>query len=179
MFADDPKAFGRWAADRIEEAILFEGPDTVAAVFLEPVQNAGGCFPPPPGYFERVREICDRHDVLLVSDEVICAFGRLGTMFACEKFGYVPDIITCAKGMTLRLLADRRDDRFGPGDRAVPAARRRFPHGYTFGGHPVAAARRAGQPGHLREEGSTSTCSTTRPRSGATLEQAARPADRR
>ena len=97
---DDPKAFGRWAADRIAEAIEFEGPDTVAAVFLEPVQNAGGCFPPPPGYFERVREICDEYDVLLVSDEVICAFGRIGSMFACEDFGYTPDIITCAKGMT-------------------------------------------------------------------------------
>ena len=79
---DDLEAFGRWAADRIEEAIEFEGPDTVAAVFLEPVQNSGGCFPPPPGYFQRVREICDGHDVLLVSDEVICAFGRLGDMFA-------------------------------------------------------------------------------------------------
>ena len=67
---DDAKAFGRWAADRIAEAIEFEGPDTVAAVFLEPVQNSGGCFPPPPGYFERVREICDEYDVLLVSDEV-------------------------------------------------------------------------------------------------------------
>ncbi|ELB93561.1 hypothetical protein Rwratislav_08342, partial [Rhodococcus wratislaviensis IFP 2016] len=96
----DPKAFGIWAADRIAEAIEFEGPDTVAAVFLEPVQNAGGCFPPPPGYFERVRQICDEYDVLLVSDEVICAFGRIGSMFACDDFGYVPDIITCAKGMT-------------------------------------------------------------------------------
>ena len=57
---DDLEAFGRWAADRIAEAIEFEGPDTVAAVFLEPVQNSGGCFPPPPGYFERVREICDQ-----------------------------------------------------------------------------------------------------------------------
>ena len=75
---DDLEAFGRWAADQIEEAIEFEGPDTVAAVFLEPVQNSGGCFPPPPGYFQRVREICDQYDVLLVSDEVICAFGRLG-----------------------------------------------------------------------------------------------------
>ena len=82
---DDDEAFGRWAADRIEEAIEFEGPDTVAAVFLEPVQNSGGCFPPPPGYFERVREICDKHDVLLVADEVICAFGRIGDMFAHER----------------------------------------------------------------------------------------------
>lgn len=95
--SDDLEAFGRWAADRIEEMILFEGADTVAAVFLEPVQNSGGCFPPPPGYFARVREICDRHDVLLVSDEVICAFGRLGHTFACTGLGYVPDMITCAR----------------------------------------------------------------------------------
>jgi adenosylmethionine-8-amino-7-oxononanoate aminotransferase len=96
----DIKAWGRYCADRIAEAIEFEGPDTVCAVFLEPVQNAGGCFPPPPGYFERVREICDEYDVLLVSDEVICAFGRIGSMFACDDFGYVPDIITCAKGLS-------------------------------------------------------------------------------
>ena len=68
---DDLEAFGQWAADRIAEMIEFEGPDTVAAVFLEPVQNAGGCFPPPPGYFQRVRESCDEYDVRLVSDEVI------------------------------------------------------------------------------------------------------------
>src|SRR5215475_4728272 len=68
LYEHDVKAFGQYCADRIAEAIEFEGPDTVAAVFLEPVQNAGGCFPPPPGYFERVREICDEYDVLLVSD---------------------------------------------------------------------------------------------------------------
>ncbi|MBD7918876.1 aspartate aminotransferase family protein [Cellulomonas sp. Sa3CUA2] len=137
---DDPKAFGRWAADRIGEAIEFEGPDTVAAVFLEPVQNAGGCFPPPPGYFERVREICDEHDVLLVSDEVICAFGRIGSMFACDDVGYVPDMITCAKGMTSGyspigacLVSDRVFEPFATGTTS-------FAHGYTFGGHPVSAA---------------------------------------
>jgi len=137
---EDPKAFGRWAADRIEEAILFEGPETVAAVFLEPVQNAGGCFPPPPGYFERVREICDTYDVLLVSDEVICAFGRIGSMFACEDFGYVPDMITCAKGMTsgyspigALIASDKIFEPFRSGDTT-------FYHGYTFGGHPVSAA---------------------------------------
>jgi adenosylmethionine-8-amino-7-oxononanoate aminotransferase len=140
VVAGDAKAFGRWAADRIEEAILFEGPDTVAAVFLEPVQNAGGCFPPPPGYFERVREICDEHDVLLVSDEVICAFGRIGSMFACDDFGYVPDIITCAKGMTsgyspigAMIASDRLFEPFAHGTNS-------FAHGYTFGGHPVSAA---------------------------------------
>ncbi|MGV8874339.1 MAG: aspartate aminotransferase family protein [Rhodococcus sp. (in: high G+C Gram-positive bacteria)] len=136
----DPKAFGIWAADRIAEAIEFEGPDSVAAVFLEPVQNAGGCFPPPPGYFERVREICDRYDVLLVSDEVICAFGRIGSMFACSDFGYVPDIITCAKGMTSgyspigAMIAS--DKLFEPFDDGTSS----FAHGYTFGGHPVSAA---------------------------------------
>ena len=138
---DDLEAFGRWAADRIEEAIEFEGPETVAAVFLEPVQNSGGCFPPPPGYFQRVREICDQHDVLLVSDEVICAFGRLGHYFGADRFGYQPDIITCAKGMTSGYSPHRRDDRHRPDHGAVPAGRRRrSPHGFTFGGHPVSAA---------------------------------------
>jgi adenosylmethionine-8-amino-7-oxononanoate aminotransferase len=137
---DDLEAFGRWAADQIEMAIEMEGPDTVAAVFLEPVQNSGGCFPPPPGYFQRVREICDRHDVLLVSDEVICAFGRLGKTFACDKFGYVPDMITCAKGMTSGyspigacIVSDRIAEPFWTGTDY-------FPHGYTFGGHPVSSA---------------------------------------
>ncbi|HST64250.1 MAG TPA: aminotransferase class III-fold pyridoxal phosphate-dependent enzyme, partial [Mycobacteriales bacterium] len=97
---DSREDFGRWAADEIERAIEYEGADTVAAVFLEPVQNAGGCFPPPPGYFQRVRDICDRHGVLLVSDEVICAFGRLGHIFGADRYGYQPDMITCAKGMT-------------------------------------------------------------------------------
>ena len=136
---DDLEAFGRWAADQIEQAILMEGPDTVAAVFVEPVQNSGGCFPPPPGYFQRLREICDRHDVLLVSDEVICAFGRLGTMFACDKFDYIPDIITCAKGMTsgyspigAAIFSDRIMEPYLTGTTY-------FPHGYTFGGHPVSA----------------------------------------
>ncbi|MGL4176736.1 MAG: aspartate aminotransferase family protein [Dermatophilaceae bacterium] len=137
---DDEKAFGRWAADRIAEAIEFEGPDSVAAVFLEPVQNSGGCFPPPAGYFDRVREICDEYDVLLVSDETICAFGRIGSMFACDDFGYVPDIITTAKGVTsgyaplgLMVASDRLFEPFRHGTTY-------FPHGYTWGGHPVSCA---------------------------------------
>ena len=89
-----------WAADQIEEKILYEHPDTVAAVILEPLQNAGGCIPPQDGYFQRVREICDRHDVLLISDEVICAWGRLGYWFGCERYGYQPDIMTVAKALT-------------------------------------------------------------------------------
>ena len=95
---DDEKAFMLAVTNAIEERIRFEGPDTVAAVFLEPLQNGGGCFVPPEGYFQRVREICDKYGVLLVSDEVICAFGRLGEMFGCERYDYLPDMITCAKG---------------------------------------------------------------------------------
>jgi adenosylmethionine-8-amino-7-oxononanoate aminotransferase len=136
----DLEDFGRWAADEIAVAIENEGPDTVAAVFLEPVQNAGGCFPPPPGYFQRVREICDEYDVLLVSDEVICAFGRLGHMFACERYGYQPDMITCAKGLTsgysplgAMIATDRLMEPFLDGQAS-------FAHGYTFGGHPVSTA---------------------------------------
>jgi adenosylmethionine-8-amino-7-oxononanoate aminotransferase len=136
----DAEAFGIWAAERIREAILFEGPDTVAAVFLEPVQNAGGCFPPPPGYFQRVREICDEYDVLLVSDEVICAFGRLGEYFGATRYGYEPDIVTCAKGLTsgyvplgAMIASDRLIEPFLKGETM-------FLHGVTFGGHPVASA---------------------------------------
>ena len=137
---DDLEAFGLWAANRIEEMIEFEGPETVAAVFLEPVQNSGGCFPPPPGYFKRVREICDKYDVLLVSDEVICAFGRIGEVFACDAYDYVPDMITCAKGMTsgyspigATIVSDRVYEPFKHGNTS-------FYHGYTFGGHPVSSA---------------------------------------
>jgi hypothetical protein len=137
---DDIEAFGSWAADEIERAIIREGPDTVAAVYLEPVQNSGGCFPPPPGYFPRVREICDRHGVLLVSDEVICAFGRLGYYFAGERYNYTPDIITMAKGMTsgyapigAMAVSDRLIEPFLHDTTT-------FLHGITFAGHPVSAA---------------------------------------
>src|SRR6202158_6352248 len=138
-FDTDIKAFGQYTADRIAEAIEFEGPDTVAAVFLEPVQNAGGCFPPPPGYFERVREICDRYGVLMVSDEVICAFGRLGHYFGAERYDYEPDIVTMAKGLTsgysplgAMAVSDRLAEPFLAGES--------FLHGVTFGGHPVSTA---------------------------------------
>ncbi len=138
--ADDEKAHALWAADQIERAIVMEGPDSVAAVFLEPVQNAGGSLPPPPGYFKRVREICDRHGVLLVSDEVICAFGRLGEWFGAQRYGYTPDMITFAKGATSGyaplggvMVSDRLAEPFLQG-------RNSFSHGVTFGGHPVACA---------------------------------------
>jgi adenosylmethionine-8-amino-7-oxononanoate aminotransferase len=163
--------FGQWAADRIAEAIEFEGPDSVAAVFLEPVQNAGGCFPPPPGYFDRVREICDEYDVLLVSDEVICAFGRIGSMFACNDFGYVPDIITCAKGMTsgyspigAMVASDRLFEPFADGKTT-------FIHGYTFGGHPVSAAVALANLDIFEREGLNDHVKRTAPALRATLEK--------
>jgi adenosylmethionine-8-amino-7-oxononanoate aminotransferase len=127
-------------AETIAERIEFEGPDTVGAVILEPVQNAGGCFTPPDGYFQRVREICDEYDVLMISDEVICAWGRLGEWFGCQRYDYQPDIITTAKGLTSAyapmgavILSDRV---------AEPFLRElhSFTHGFTFGGHPVSAA---------------------------------------
>jgi adenosylmethionine-8-amino-7-oxononanoate aminotransferase len=129
-----------WAADKIEERILYEHPDTVAAVILEPLQNAGGCIPPQPGYFQRVREICDRHNVLLISDEVICAWGRLGHWFGCERYGYVPDIVTIAKALTSAyvpmggvVVSDDVAEPFMHG-------KDMFTHGFTFAGHPVASA---------------------------------------
>lgn len=167
----DIKAWGRYCADRIAEAIEFEGPDTVCAVFLEPVQNAGGCFPPPPGYFERVREICDEYDVLLVSDEVICAFGRIGSMFACNDFDYVPDIITCAKGMSsgyspigAMIASDRLFEPFNDGKTT-------FGHGYTFGGHPVSAAVALANLDIFEREGINDHVKTNAPIFRATLEQ--------
>jgi adenosylmethionine-8-amino-7-oxononanoate aminotransferase len=127
-------------ADAIAERIEFEGADTVAAVILEPVQNAGGCFTPPDGYFQRVREICDANDVLLISDEVICAWGRLGEWFGCQRYDYQPDMITTAKGLTSAyapmgavIASDRLAEPFLHGNHS-------FTHGFTFGGHPMSAA---------------------------------------
>jgi adenosylmethionine-8-amino-7-oxononanoate aminotransferase len=129
-----------WAADQIEERILFESPETVSCVILEPVQNAGGCFTPPEGYFQRVREICDRYGVLLISDEVICSWGRLGHYFGAQRYDYAPDLITTAKGLTSAyapmgavIASDRVADPFMEG-------KAMFAHGITFAGHPMAAA---------------------------------------
>jgi adenosylmethionine-8-amino-7-oxononanoate aminotransferase len=127
-------------AEAVAHRIEFEGPDTVAAVIMEPVQNAGGCFTPPEGYFQRVREICDQYDVLLISDEVICAFGRLGHYFGADRYGYQPDIITTAKGLTSSyapmgavIASDRVIEPFLEGANS-------FAHGFTWGGHPMCAA---------------------------------------
>ena len=130
---DDP-------AEAIRERIEFEGPETVSCVILEPVQNSGGCFGPPPGYFQRVREICDEYGILFISDEVICSWGRLGEWFGAERFGYEPDIITTAKGLTSSyapmgavIASDKVFEPFAKGSNS-------FLHGITFGGHPIASA---------------------------------------
>ena len=128
-------------ADDLERRIIAEGPETVAMVIMEPVQNTGGTLVPPEGYWRKVRETCDRHGILLVSDEVICAFGRLGHMFGSERFGYVPDMITFAKGVTSGysplggvIVSDRVAAPF------VEEPSRTYMHGLTFGGHPVGCA---------------------------------------
>jgi adenosylmethionine-8-amino-7-oxononanoate aminotransferase len=107
---------------------------------MEPVQNAGGCFTPPEGYFQRVREICDEYDVLLVSDEVICSWGRLGHWFGAQRYDYQPDIITTAKGITSAyapmgalIASDKLAEPFLEGTAS-------FIHGSTFAGHPMACA---------------------------------------
>ncbi|MHB1571344.1 MAG: aspartate aminotransferase family protein [Solirubrobacteraceae bacterium] len=127
-------------ADTVAHMIEFEGPETVSAVIMEPVQNAGGCFTPPEGYWQRVREICDEYNVLLISDEVICAWGRLGEWFGAQRYDYVPDIITTAKGITSAyapmgavIATDRVAEPFMEGTNS-------FMHGFTFAGHPVCAA---------------------------------------
>ena len=128
-------------ADDLERRILAEGPETVAMVIMEPVQNTGGTLVPPDGYWTKVRETCDKYGILLVSDEVICAFGRLGHMFASDRFGYQPDMITFAKGVTSGyaplggvMVSDRIAGPF------LEESNRVFMHGLTFGGHPVSCA---------------------------------------
>jgi adenosylmethionine-8-amino-7-oxononanoate aminotransferase len=132
--------FTAFLLEDLEEAILQAGPETVAMVIMEPVQNAGGSFLPPEGYFRGVREICDRYGILLCADEVICAFGRLGAWFASERYDIRPDIVTCAKGLSSAYAAIgaviARDAVMEP----FLEGTKMYSHGITFGGHPVQAA---------------------------------------
>ena len=129
------------SARAVEETILAEGPETVAMVIAEPVQNGRGCLVPPDGYWQELRRICDRYGVLLCADEVICSFGRLGHFFGSERFGVVPDMITFAKGVTSAYLplggvVVRRPLLEEIWESEVGL----YNHGSTFGGHPVATA---------------------------------------
>src|SRR6201991_4295268 len=135
----DPARLREALLAEVEETIEREGAETIAMLIAEPVQNAGGCLVPPDGYWAGLREICDRHGILLVSDEVICAFGRIGTWFGAQRLDYKPDMITFAKGLTGAhfpmgglLISDRVAAPFLEGEM--------FLHGITFGGHPVGAA---------------------------------------
>jgi adenosylmethionine-8-amino-7-oxononanoate aminotransferase len=133
----DEEGFTKALLEEIEEVIDFERPETIAMIIMEPVQNAGGSIVPPAGYWDGLRELCDRHGILLVSDEVICAFGRIGEWFGAQRLGSQPDMITFAKGLTGAhfsmgglLISDKVAEPFltGRGD---------YLHGITFGGHPV------------------------------------------
>ncbi|HMO60267.1 MAG TPA: aminotransferase class III-fold pyridoxal phosphate-dependent enzyme [Roseiflexaceae bacterium] len=128
-------------ADEIERLIEFEGPETVAAIILEPVQNSGGAIVPPPGYLERVRQICDTYGIVMIADEVICGFGRVGDWFGSSAFGVAPDLITCAKGITSgyaplgAVMACK-----AIADEFLGSEGDKFMHGITFGGHPASCA---------------------------------------
>ncbi len=138
---ESAEAYGRRAADTLEAEILRLGPETVMAFIAEPVVGAtAGAVPPVPGYFARIRDICDRYGVLLILDEVMCGMGRTGTLFACEQDGVVPDIVTVAKGLGAgympigAMLASARVHG------AIAAGSGSFQHGHTYHGHPLAAA---------------------------------------
>jgi adenosylmethionine-8-amino-7-oxononanoate aminotransferase len=132
--------FTAFLLDELEQTIQAAGPETIAMVIFEPVQNAGGAFTPPEGYWRGVREICDRYDILLCADEVITGFGRLGAWFGSELYDIRPDLITIAKGLSSSYAAigavvasDRVMEPFMEGSRM-------YSHGITFGGHPVMSA---------------------------------------
>ena len=148
-------AYADRLARELDETIMREGAETVAAFFAEPVMGAGGVLIPPERYFERIQPVLRRHDVLLVADEVICGFGRLGRWFGSQRYGIAPDLVTIAKGLTSGyvpmsacLISARIYDvlreaspRVGP-----------FTHGYTYSGHPVAAAAALANLGILERE---------------------------
>jgi len=134
------EAFTALLLDELEQTIEAAGPETVALVIMEPVQNAGGSFTPPAGYWRGVRELCDRYEILLCADEVITGFGRLGAWFGSEKYDIRPDLITIAKGLSSSYAAiggvvttDRVMEPFMEGASM-------YSHGITFGGHPVQSA---------------------------------------
>ncbi|MCC7273450.1 MAG: aspartate aminotransferase family protein [Alphaproteobacteria bacterium] len=142
-FSRGRPAWGAHLADELEDLCQIHDPSTIAAVIVEPVTGSGGVLPPPVGYLERLRRICDRHGILLIFDEVITGFGRLGTAFGAELLGVQPDIVTCAKGMTNAavpmggvLVSRKVWDGFQQG----PESAIELFHGYTYSGHPLACA---------------------------------------
>jgi beta-alanine--pyruvate transaminase len=142
-FSRGQPQWGAHLADELENLLQIHDPSTVAAVIVEPVTGSGGVLPPPVGYLERLREICSRHGILLIFDEVITGFGRLGAAFGAQAFGVTPDLITCAKGMTSGavpmggvIVSDAVHDALMGG----PAGTIELFHGYTYSAHPLACA---------------------------------------
>jgi adenosylmethionine-8-amino-7-oxononanoate aminotransferase len=137
---ESEEQFTAWLLDDLKRTLEAEGPDTIAMVIMEPVQNSGGALVAPAGYWAGVRELCDRYGILLCADEVITGFGRMGAWFASERYGLRPDLITCAKGLSSAyasigavVAAEHVAEPFVSGAAS-------FTHGVTFGGHPVQAA---------------------------------------
>jgi beta-alanine--pyruvate transaminase len=142
-FSRGQPAHGVELADDLEWIVALHGADTIAAVIVEPVAGSTGVLVPPASYLQRLREICDRHDILLIFDEVITAFGRVGCATAAERLGVTPDIITMAKGLTnaavpMGAVAARREIHDTIVNSAAPGIE--LFHGYTYSGHPLAAA---------------------------------------
>lgn len=136
-------AFSERMAKELEEIILREGPETIGAFIAEPLQGAGGVILPPPGYFKRVEALCRRHDILFIADEVICGFARTGEMWGSQTFDLAPDMITCAKALSASyipiaalMINERVFDAMVDQSRKISL----FGHGFTYSGHPVAAA---------------------------------------
>ena len=139
-FGEDPDVFAARAAQAIEDRILAIGPENVAAFIGEPVQGAGGVIIPPPGYWQRVEAICRKYGVLLVSDEVICGFGRLGEWFGFQHYGIRPDVVSMAKGLSSGYLPISATGVSREIVEVLRASGEDFVHGYTYSGHPVSAA---------------------------------------
>jgi adenosylmethionine-8-amino-7-oxononanoate aminotransferase len=132
--------FTAFLLDDLENALDAAGPDTVAMVVMEPVQNAGGAFTPPKGYWQGVRELCDRYDILLSADEVITGFGRIGHWFASEKYDIRPDLLTCAKGLSSAYASIGAVVATDKVMEPFLESTSMYSHGITFGGHPVMSA---------------------------------------
>ena len=140
---ESEEAFATRCAEALDQLIIAEGPDTVAAMFAEPIMGAGGVIVPPRTYFEKIQAVLRRHDVLLVADEVICGFGRTGSYWGSQTFGIEPDIVTCAKALSAAFLpisAVIVNERVFEGLAKESHEIGTFGHGYTYSGHPVPAA---------------------------------------
>lgn len=159
-FTKGEPEWGAHLADELEDLVKLHDASTVAAVIVEPMAGSGGVVPPPKGYLERLREICDRHGILLIFDEVICGFGRLGHAFAAERYGVTPDLLTFAKGVTSGtvpmggVIARKRVHDVVEGEGQDRGAHEmRLTHGYTYSAHPLACAAAIAAQDVYRDEG--------------------------